>query len=382
MDLNDVIEDVPPPDNINTTISNNKSPSNIGFFYKYKNIIYIIAGITTVFGYIGYKYFTSVSISKKNEIVNTTEEINNVSSNLSIKRNINSSSDIYTTTNDDNNTITTTTTIQRPTTTASGASPASGASSGAGLYSSNSSNNTVKYEDTIEYKALTCNTSVNLKYQNPSSYNIQNNNTNNNTNTMNNNNMGNIQNNNTNNNYKHYVTPGKIIKAVLVNEINSDLQGIIMARTNETIYNPDGINIAIPQGTILLCNYSSDISWGQKRLEVVWKRMVLPDGTVVDTDEKVSDSMGRAGLPANVNRHIILRLSGIGMTFIYSTSLVALDKTLKQTTPEGATIVESTAQPLLNTADKIIDRSLYVPNTLTVKQGTLLNVIVFNPIVF
>ena len=175
--------------------------------------------------------------------------------------------------------------------------------------------------------------------------------------------------------------PGSVIQAVLISSINSDLPGLILARVTRTIYDSkDGTKVLIPQGSIFIADYSSDISLQQNRLQVIWRRLVRPDGLIVDIQGYGTDKYGTAGVSAKVNRHILLKGLGIGMTFLYGVGVGIVGAVADQATEAGKTVVDTTAQPILQTSNAMINQTLNVPNTLNVKAGTVATIVIFDPL--
>jgi len=173
--------------------------------------------------------------------------------------------------------------------------------------------------------------------------------------------------------------PGTIVQAVLINAINSDLPGLILARVTRTVYDTQNGNVVlIPQGTVFIADYSSDVSLQQDRLQVIWRRMVRPDGIVIDIQGFGTDKYGTAGVPAKVNRHILLKSLGIGMTFLYGVGAGIANAVASETTEAGKTVLDATTQPVLQTSNAMINQTLNVPNTLLVKAGTVATIILFD----
>ena len=76
---------------------------------------------------------------------------------------------------------------------------------------------------------------------------------------------------------------GGVIPASMINGINSDLAGEVIAFVRDNIY--DSVSrkyLLIPQGARLVGLYDSNIAYGQKRVVVAWNRLIYPDGSSVD----------------------------------------------------------------------------------------------------
>ncbi len=77
------------------------------------------------------------------------------------------------------------------------------------------------------------------------------------------------------------VPEGTLIPGILETAIVSDLPGQIRAIVSQDVYSFDGRRVLIPTGTRLIGEYQSDIVRGQKRIFVIWTRMLRDDGVSV-----------------------------------------------------------------------------------------------------
>jgi type IV secretion system protein VirB10 len=101
------------------------------------------------------------------------------------------------------------------------------------------------------------------------------------------------------------IRAGWIIPAVLEQRLNSDLPGEVRALVMTSVYDTaTGAHLLIPQGSRLIGKYDSRISYGQSNVQVVWDRLIYPDGSALDLDGMAGmDSEGDAGLHDQVDRH-------------------------------------------------------------------------------
>jgi type IV secretory pathway VirB10-like protein len=87
---------------------------------------------------------------------------------------------------------------------------------------------------------------------------------------------------------------GSVIPATLITGINSDLPGRITAQVSQSVYDSaTGHRLLIPQGTKLFGRYDSKVSFGQKRVLVVWTDIIFPDGSTLQIGG-MSDGCARA----------------------------------------------------------------------------------------
>jgi len=118
------------------------------------------------------------------------------------------------------------------------------------------------------------------------------------------------------------VKAGSYIPAALITGINSDLPGNVNAQVTENVYDTvTGNYLLIPQGTKLVGEYNSSLTFGQSRVQVVWNRIIFPDGKSIDLEKMQGvDIAGYTGFYDKVNNHylriygnaVLLSLMGAG----------------------------------------------------------------------
>jgi type IV secretory pathway VirB10-like protein len=100
---------------------------------------------------------------------------------------------------------------------------------------------------------------------------------------------------------------GTVIRAVLITGINSDLPGQITAQVSDNVYDSiSGNNLLVPQGTKVVGAYDSKVAYGQERVLVAWKRLILPNGQSIDLNGMPGvDLSGYAGFNDEVDNHYV-----------------------------------------------------------------------------
>ncbi len=175
------------------------------------------------------------------------------------------------------------------------------------------------------------------------------------------------------------VMAGTIIPAALVTGINSDLPGQIIAEVTQPVYDTaSGHYLLIPQGSRLIGRYDSQVAFGQRRVLLVWLRLVLPDTSSIALDKLPGiDPAGYAGLEDGVDWHWGRILSGAALsTLLGVSSELAVSN---EGNVNGDTIValRNSAQDTANqVGQEITRRNLSIQPTLTVRPGFPLDVMV------
>jgi type IV secretion system protein VirB10 len=180
------------------------------------------------------------------------------------------------------------------------------------------------------------------------------------------------------------IMAGSIIPAALVTGINSDLPGEIIATVTENVYDTvTGRYLLVPQGSRLLGQYDSQVTYGQRRLLLVWTRLLMPDGSSIVLERLPGvDGAGYSGVEDGVNWHWGRIFAGAALTTLLGVNaqLVAANTN----TNSGSIVIATrqSAQDSVNQVGQQITRkNLSIQPTLMARPGLPLNVIVNKDIV-
>lgn len=99
------------------------------------------------------------------------------------------------------------------------------------------------------------------------------------------------------------VAQGTMIRGFLETAINTDLPGMVRAVVREDVRSLDGARILIPKGSRLIGEYKSGLARGQKRIFIVWSRVIRSDGLSAEIASPGADRLGRAGLTGEIDTH-------------------------------------------------------------------------------
>ena len=185
----------------------------------------------------------------------------------------------------------------------------------------------------------------------------------------------------------HLVTPrspfellaGTVIPAALLTGIDSDLPGNIIATVTENVYDTvTGRILLIPQGARLLGVYDSQVAYGQRRVLLVWTRLILPDGSSIVLDRLPgTDTEGYTGLEDRVDWHWKRLVAGAAV----STLLGAAAQLAVPSQYGGSqSVLYASLQGLQGTTNQvgqeITRRNLDIQPTITIRPGYPVRVIV------
>tara|TARA_R110002012_G_scaffold68778_7_gene178507 strand:+ start:1075 stop:2238 length:1164 start_codon:yes stop_codon:yes gene_type:complete len=168
---------------------------------------------------------------------------------------------------------------------------------------------------------------------------------------------------------------GSVIPAALITGIRSDLPGLITAQVTQHIYDsPTGNTLLVPQGTRIIGEYSNDVGFDDRRVLLVWNRLIFPNGrSIVLERQPGADRQGYAGLEDGVDYHWWDLAKAAGLSTLLS---VGAELTMDD---EERLIqaIRNVAQDTINDAgQQIVQRQLQIRPTLTIRPGFPVRVII------
>ncbi|WP_075632281.1 TrbI/VirB10 family protein [Novacetimonas hansenii] len=162
---------------------------------------------------------------------------------------------------------------------------------------------------------------------------------------------------------------GTVIAGALNTKINSDLPGQIVGHVTQNVYDsPTGRYLLIPQGSTLFGAYNSSVSFGQQRNQIIWTRLIYPNGESLVLEKLPGgDAIGQSGLSDEVNNHwgqlfraaLVTTLLSVGSEAGTSWNENNLMQAIRSGASNGFSMV----------GNRLIDRSLNVQPTLTDRPG-------------
>jgi len=171
----------------------------------------------------------------------------------------------------------------------------------------------------------------------------------------------------------YVIYEGLTMDTVLMNRLDGDAVGPVKVLVSNPVYSHDRQHVLIPDGTIVLgeARKIGSVGFGQqRRLAVVFHRMIMPDGYSVDLDQFHGlDQIAEEGLKDKVNNHYLE---------IFGTSIaLGVIAGAAQITQGGGVYGGSGSQVFTNgaassvsqSATTIMDRFMQIPPNITIREG-------------
>jgi type IV secretion system protein TrbI len=171
----------------------------------------------------------------------------------------------------------------------------------------------------------------------------------------------------------YLVYEGSVLDTVLMNRLDGDAAGPVKVLVSNPLYSHDHQHVIIPDGSVALGEAKKTGSAGfgqQRRMAVVFHRLIMPDGYSVDLDQFHGlDQIGEEGAKDKVNNHYFE---------IFGASIaLGVIAGADEITHGGGTISTSgsqafttgTAGSISQSANTILDRFMQIPPTITIREG-------------
>ncbi len=173
---------------------------------------------------------------------------------------------------------------------------------------------------------------------------------------------------------QYQVDVGTVIPVVLQTGVNTDLPGQLIGVATRNVYDSlTGTDIIIPQGTKFFANYSSDISFSQKRVIVAWNYFIRPDGIGMSLPGMPGvDAEGFAGYRDEVNTHFWSKVGGVALATLLNLGNAQLNN-LSESEREAAL---ASTNAINSAVGEVISNIMNRQPTLILNSGQTVNIFV------
>jgi type IV secretory pathway VirB10-like protein len=192
--------------------------------------------------------------------------------------------------------------------------------------------------------------------------------------------------------FPYELKAGTIIPGIMLSGINSDLPGNVIGQVSENVWDTStGRYVLIPKGTRILGVYDSQVTFGQRRVLLVWNRLIFPNGMSLNIAGSPGvDQAGYSGLSGRVNEHwdVMLKSALLASVFVAGAEIVYdSDKDQgagggSQNKSPGDVAAESAAGAIINMGTRLADRAMNIQPTITIRPGKRMGIFVQQDVVF
>ncbi len=169
-------------------------------------------------------------------------------------------------------------------------------------------------------------------------------------------------------NLSRVLTADRFIPAVLIQEINSELEGKVVAQIEQHVYASHGRKILVPAGSKAIGRYLPFKKAGETRLRIVWERILTPDGINIRTvNAEMADAMGRAGITGDVDNR---NFDKYGMALLVSLISAIGQLHVPADSAAQKAAIDSFGRELSRVTADILQQSLDIKPRVTIPAGS------------
>lgn len=171
----------------------------------------------------------------------------------------------------------------------------------------------------------------------------------------------------------YVIYEGTTLDTVLMNRLDGDAPGPVKVLVSNPVYSHDRQHVLIPAGTIVLGEARKIGAAGfgqQRRMAVVFHRMIMPDGYSVDLDLfQGLDQAGAGGLKDKVNNHY-LQIFGTSIALGVIAGAGEIEEGGGTISTNGSQAFTTGASASVSqSATTVLDRFIQIPPTITIREG-------------
>jgi type IV secretion system protein VirB10 len=163
---------------------------------------------------------------------------------------------------------------------------------------------------------------------------------------------------------------GTVIETALVNRLDGDFSGPVKVMVTNPVYSHDRQHVLIPEGSNILGEVRAVQGFGQRRLAVVFHRLIMPDGYSVDLDQFHGlNQVGETGLKDEVNNHYV-QIFGTSIALGVIAGAAESSASNVGVYANGVDAYKSgVASSLSQSSTRVLDKFLNIMPTLTIREG-------------
>lgn len=185
---------------------------------------------------------------------------------------------------------------------------------------------------------------------------------------------------------RYELKAGTVVPGVLLTAINSELPGQIIGQVSENVRDTaTGQFILIPQGARIIGRYDFQVTYGQDRVQVIWNRVVYPDGSSLDLGGMPgTDQAGSSGFEDEVNHHYV-RLFGSALLVSAFSAGISLSQpqntSILQSQSTGQTATSALGQQLGGLGTELARKNLSTAPTIQIRTGYRFEIMVTKDVI-
>jgi type IV secretion system protein VirB10 len=178
------------------------------------------------------------------------------------------------------------------------------------------------------------------------------------------------------------LTQGMFLDCILQTALSSEVPGMTSCVLARDVYSTNGKVLLLERGSRLVGQYqSAQLRQGQSRIFVLWTRVETPNGVIINLDSPGTDALGRSGLTGKLDNHFLARFGSALLLSVVDDLASAAVQNGNGSNNNSLTFTNTT-NSANDAAAIIVENTINIPPTLTLAQGSHINIFVARDLYF
>jgi type IV secretory pathway VirB10-like protein len=174
------------------------------------------------------------------------------------------------------------------------------------------------------------------------------------------------------------IDEGTVIETVLLNRLGGEFSGPVITQVANDVYSRAGLELLIPKGSRLLGEAREVSSFDQRRLAILFHRLILPNGKTVSLDKfRGLDQIGETGVVSTIDHHY-LEIFGTSLALGAIGGLMQIGAYSGYGYDPAVGFRIGVTERMGTSADQVLAKFLNKYPTIKVIEGTRIKVILTN----
>jgi type IV secretion system protein VirB10 len=168
---------------------------------------------------------------------------------------------------------------------------------------------------------------------------------------------------------------GTSFGCALANRIVSEQAGPVACIVSRNVYGSDGRVLLIERGAHLDGAYHAQVRVGQSRIAVLWERLRMPNGVVVDLASPATGALGEAGVDGVVDEHWPQRIgAALFLSLIDDAVKIEIAREQAKGNAAATVLMQGSGSDTSTLAGKVLDSTVNIPPTIVKNPGEIVAV--------
>ena len=171
---------------------------------------------------------------------------------------------------------------------------------------------------------------------------------------------------------------GTVIETVLLNRLDGEFSGPVITQVGNDVYSRAGLELLIPKGSRLLGEAREVSGFDQRRLAILFHRLILPNGKTVSLDKfRGLDQIGETGVVSTIDHHY-LEIFGTSLALGAIGGLMQIGAYSAYGYDPAVGFRVGVTERMGASADQVLEKFLNKYPTIKVLEGTRIKIILTN----